>query len=819
MTPEFTPMDAVLEQAVAEIRDEQVDSAVIEAASARVWARLSEAAAATRVNGSTIRSCADFQALIPELRAGKLSEARAMLLRDHLHQCVACRHAFEGKVVAIPAPTVVRANRHAGRWAMAATVLLVAGVTVWWAENQYGQRTGHAVVQSIDGSLYVVAADGLHPLLKGQALPADSELRTAKDSDAVLELTDGSKVEVRERSSLSTSASGSDLTIRLASGSVIVQAAHRSQGHLFVDTGDCRVAVTGTLFGVTAGMKGSRVSVLQGEVHVTQDNQEKILHAGDQTVTSANVEPEAVSTDIAWSHNRVELLKQLKSTLALVHQPALRYESRLLAHLPANTTLFISIPNLAQYMADAESVLSQRMGLDSQLRSLWTPQMSEAMEKVRAGSEYLGDEIDIVESEGKVPVIVAEQRKEGFEEFLHTKGLPFKVVNHAGILLFGPDNGSVDSTAAQLDSGFADKPFYARIAASYREGAGLLLWKELPAGPSPVSGARYFSLEEKQAGKEMVASAALGFDGPRTGMAGELADPSPIGSLDYISPEAVAVLGFVVKDPGAIVDSALSITQGSWSAARQTLSDEHQEKGFNVRDEFAASLGGEFAIAMDGPIMPVPSWKLVTEVYDPGRFQAALQHFVDAHNQAAHTGNKPIIVTGKEVVDGRTYYSIAQADSGPIMEAHYTFDRGYLVAGPTRALVAQALRLNTAGTSIRHSSKFLEMTPRDRHLNFSAVIYQNLGDSLAPLAMLAGSMAPQGDSRRGNPLQGLTHVKPTLYAVYAEPDRIAMTANGEVIGSTLDNLLNGNIMGMTGLRLPFGQKMGTREPQPAYSHR
>ena len=38
-----------------------------------------------------------------------------MLLRDHLHQCVACRHAFEGKVVAMPAPAAARTNRHAGR--------------------------------------------------------------------------------------------------------------------------------------------------------------------------------------------------------------------------------------------------------------------------------------------------------------------------------------------------------------------------------------------------------------------------------------------------------------------------------------------------------------------------------------------------------------------------------------------------------------------------------------------------------------------------------------------------------------------------------
>ena len=62
-----------------------------------------------------------------------------------------------------------------------------------------------------------------------------------------------------------------NLIVHLGRGSVIVQAKHRTQGHFYVDTGDCRVAVTGTLFGVTAGVKGSRIIVFQGEVHVTAD--------------------------------------------------------------------------------------------------------------------------------------------------------------------------------------------------------------------------------------------------------------------------------------------------------------------------------------------------------------------------------------------------------------------------------------------------------------------------------------------------------------------------------------------------------------------
>ncbi len=92
MTPDMHPMDPELEQAVSEIRDEAIDSAVVEAAAARVWERL--AGEVSQQPAEHIRSCADFQALIPEYRAGRLPEPRALLLKDHLHQCVACRRFY-----------------------------------------------------------------------------------------------------------------------------------------------------------------------------------------------------------------------------------------------------------------------------------------------------------------------------------------------------------------------------------------------------------------------------------------------------------------------------------------------------------------------------------------------------------------------------------------------------------------------------------------------------------------------------------------------------------------------------------------------------
>jgi len=89
--------DDKFEQAIHEIRNDTADPAVIEAAAGRVWSKI-------ETETAPIRGCAGFQALLADYRAGKLSEAKSLLVKDHLHECVACRKAYEaaGKVVAMP---------------------------------------------------------------------------------------------------------------------------------------------------------------------------------------------------------------------------------------------------------------------------------------------------------------------------------------------------------------------------------------------------------------------------------------------------------------------------------------------------------------------------------------------------------------------------------------------------------------------------------------------------------------------------------------------------------------------------------------------
>src|SRR5579871_4564856 len=125
MTTENHFMDPTLEQAVSEIRNDAVDPMVVEAAAARVWARLVEHASVPGGVVEHIRNCADFQALIPEYRSGGLGSARELLLKDHLHECVACRRVFEGRVAVMPAqPKAAPRRMHTVRWVAAAAAVV-----------------------------------------------------------------------------------------------------------------------------------------------------------------------------------------------------------------------------------------------------------------------------------------------------------------------------------------------------------------------------------------------------------------------------------------------------------------------------------------------------------------------------------------------------------------------------------------------------------------------------------------------------------------------------------------------------------------------
>ena len=177
------------------------------------------------------------------------------------------------------------------------------------------------------------------------------------------------------------------------------------------------------------------------------------------------------------------------------------------------------------------------------------------------------------------------------------------------------------------------------------------------------------------------------------------------------------------------------------------------------------------------------------------------------NSEAPARGAKPLR-TSQDTADGRTYYLIAGGDPNPLTEVHYTFSNGYLIAAPTRALLLRALQSKTNGAGIARTPSFTSLIPRDHYANFSAVVYQNLGTTLAPLASLLGAFQPPNAGPHP-PLPNLSNLKPFLLAAYGEPDRITIASNGEVPGISLNSFLSGGVLGIAANGLQFGQFAGT----------
>jgi len=159
---------------------------------------------------------------------------------------------------------------------------------------------------------------------------------------------------------------------------------------------------------------------------------------------------------------------------------------------------------------------------------------------------------------------------------------------------------------------------------------------------------------------------------------------------------------------------------------------------------------------------------------------------------------------------------IAGGDGSPLTEAHYTFADGYMLAAPSRVLLTKAMAVKASRASITHSPNFIALLPRDHYNNFSAVIYQNLGTTLAPIISLFGGMIPQGRGPAGSGpesmIKNLSNMKSTMIAAYGEPDKISVATSGNLMGLSLSNLITGDLKNA----VPFTQFMGTSRRAPAF---
>jgi hypothetical protein len=877
-------LNHILDEVTAGIRAEQVDDATVSDATERVWAKLStevatsakmEAAPADRIEG-----CADFQTLIPAYLSYKLSEARALLLVDHTHECIPCRKALkqarESRVGTV-APAVRRQSRKAStyslrpvvmRWGIAAALVIGLGLIALPLIQRYVPLGSfEATVQASEGPVYAVTDAQTRSLNTGEKLRRGDTIRTAKDAHAVVVLDDGSLIEMKDRSEFSISQTLRGTTLHLDRGSVIVEAAKQrtrqhtvvgkllqvffgvqSGGQFFVETGDSLVSVTGTTFAVNAGTKGSRVSVIQGQVRLDHAGDDKVLGAGEQATTNTSIERIPVKDEIAWSRNAARYAKALEGLTTLqrelnaVAKPGVRYSTRLLDMMPQNTVLYAALPNLSATIAESNRIIEERIQQNPALKELFEnqhaprgPGMNHAITVIREFGEQLGDELAVGagmsdSGEPVEPVVLAELKNPGgFRAFFDaevqklagqgkapqvqwvedpktaqpatdtaTKGGDKQIyVWIAGDILVASPKLDQLQAVANRSGGFTTTPFHNRIAGVYREGAGLVIAADLEKVIAHTRGIRRiavgdqheqalselgvfnmksFVLDQKDSDGKTNTRAVLSYAEANHGVTSWLAQPAPMGSLEYISPDANLVAGFVVKNPTALVDDLLGVLNTVSPDLNKKLAELQADHGLDLRKDFAAPLGGEYAFAIDGPILPTPSWKLVFEVNDPAHLQQAFEHVVDEVNKQMAREGKAGLAWDKADAGDHTYYTLRSKDFG--VEVNYVFANGYLIAGPTRALVEQALKYHDSAVNLIHSARFVSGLPADGNTNFSALIYHNL----APLVQPFANRIPDGvksDEQQKAIANMAANMQPTLAYAYAFGDRIEFASNSD----------------------------------------
>jgi hypothetical protein len=830
-----------LDRVAGEIQNSELDDDVVTAATDRVWDAIH-----TEFSVDTpLRSCADFQALLPALVADELPEGKAILVGDHTRECVPCRRVLlelrgGGDKVSVPSAPI-RQNRVMPTWlkiAAAVVFMVGAGSMAWMTGgNLLAEKNLSAQIASIDGSLQLVTGQATVDLAEGDTIRAKQRIRTSKETGAFIRLADGSMVEMAPRSELALRGSRRGTTIELGHGNIIVHAAKQGRGRLGVTTNECEVAVKGTIFAVNHGLKGSRVSVIEGEVEVRQGGTESMLLPGDQITTDERLKTVAIEDTISWSVNAEEHRRLLAELTQLQYEvaeavdiAAPRTSTRLLDLGPADTVVYVAMPNLTEGLGAARQVFSSRLAESDVLRDWWQreivdknidTQIEESLDQLQFLGDAVGDEVVVIlgasglAGEG-APLFLAElEDPRGFRSLLeeHLASEPEAarfiqlladpdepVGEETELLIWVTDDlvvaartaDLIQGVAARLDgsaqNNFVGTELHKRLGERYASGVEWLFGLDLQSifveatgntNPEDVAmmerlglfdaSTMVFERHRDEIGSKI--DADIRFNGPRRGVAAWLAEPAPLTTLDFVSQDAYLVSAVAAKDGVELFDELLGMVSTVGPEALSELESFESEIGIDLRDDLAVAIGGEGTFAVDGPVLPLPTWKLIVEIYDPATLEHAISEVIQrANTELAENGAESISVE-VQTADGRTLTTLRHPSS-PIAFT-YTLTDGFLVAGSSRWAVENAIAVQRSGMGLASSAAFRELLPSNGFTDCSALVYRNLSPIIGVL--------PQGamGSQLGEYETLLKEsAAPGLFCAYGMDDRILIAGSG-----------------------------------------
>jgi hypothetical protein len=757
-----------LEQALQEMKQEDVDAATLDAARARVW---------DKVAGTVSAGCAEFRVDFRAYLGGELANGRRVLLEDHLSRCPACRAEMAGqkgerRVIAMPqrSRTSLRLVRWGSLAAAAVLVLSVLYLSRDAIDAMMAPGGPRATVVSADGGLYRLPGGALKA---GASIGEQETVRTGPGAHAVLRLADGSTIDVNERTEFSIATAWSGRAIHLQRGDIIVSAAKQRRGHLRVVTRDSIAAVKGTVFAVSAGMGGSVVSVVEGSVAVNQPGRDVLLSPGEQAASNPAL-ASSVEDAVAWSPEAEQYLELLASFAKIERQLAelspadVRKSSALLSYLPEGAFVYGAVPNLGGKIGQALVLAEQQSSENAAFGAWWNSetgrQLRQMVDRIQSVSSLLGDEVAFsvgTKAPGQeAPIVMARVQAgkraalasalEGLFAETGEPALPYSVTDELMIVSNSAEN--LAWAQGRLGQGAAS-PFAAAIKERYERGVGWLIGIDAapvivmakgddapPVELAAMAGLKYLFLEQRAPAGAEENEITFVFPGERKGMASWLADSGSGGAAEYLPADAL-VAGYVsTREPWQLFQELSGFLTKENESFAPTLAEANAKLGEGFLENLTAAMGTESAFALNGFSVEGPQWVLAALANDSSVVDNSLRKLADAFNaELAAEEQIHRIVVGQESAGGRTWMTMKVG--GVPFGITWTYDQGYLVAASDRGSAERAIATRNGGSPLVWSPAFLAQLPSSSGIHPSAFVWLNAKGALGIFSALAPNPA------------------------------------------------------------------------------
>jgi ferric-dicitrate binding protein FerR (iron transport regulator) len=793
-----------LERALQEMKAEDVDPGTLEAVRARVWEKVANPGKA---------ACAEFRQDFRAYLANELSESRRVLVEDHLSRCPGCRTRIaqmkgEKAVVAMPQ----RSSSSRGRWgwmaAAAAVLFAVLYVGRDAIDSMMAPGGSRATVVSAAGDLYRLPVGVLEP---GAPIGEREAIRTGPGAHAVLQLADGSTVDVNERTELFITAAWSGQAIHLQRGDIIVKAAKQRRGRLRVLTRDSIASVRGTVFAVSSGLGGSVVSVIEGSVGVNQPGREVVLRPGEQAASFPAL-ASSVAEAVSWSPDAESYLALLGSLVKIEGELANfpvehRTTSELLSYLPAGAVVYGAIANPGVTIGRALSLAEQQASQNATFGAWWNSETGQLLrqmtDRIQSVNPLLGSEIafcaSLAGTDGPVPIVMARvqpgRRAElanALQQLFATAGESapsYSVTDQLMVVSSTPSH--LSWALAALGQGAAS-PFAAAIRERYTRGVGLLVAMDAlplakmaadddapPAELAGMMGMKYVFMEQRAPAGALENEVTFTFDGARTGMAAWLADSGSGGAAEYVPADALFAASVSTREPLQLFQEFTAQITRTDPEFGSSLTTMEEKLGAGVIQNLTAALGTEAALAVTGLSVNGPMWSLAMLANNPAVIDSSIQTLVETFNaELGPDEQSKRIVLEQESAGGRTWNTVKPG--GLPIAITWTYDRGYLVAGSDRGSAERAVGTRNGGSPLVWSPEFLGQLPWFAGLHPSAFVWLNTKGALAMLSTLSANPA----------FAELVAARDPILVVFgATPEQIHAASRTRISGVIMDAML------------------------------